>query len=142
MGTTFKTSLLVTAIFVGLSANSSSAQDVIDARIPFAFMVGSKEFSAGRYQFTTSEKVLTIRGRDNDAGMFTMTNPAGGRDPQGDDPVLVFNRYEKTYRLAEIWNSEDQGSSLVMRHHRKSPWSVASNKDRVLITPIGANDAK
>jgi hypothetical protein len=80
--------------------------------------------------------------RDNDAGMFAMTNPADGRDPRGDDPVLVFNRYEKTYQLTEIWNCENQGSSLVMRRHRKSEWPFASTRNRILITTIDANEAK
>jgi hypothetical protein len=142
MDTTLRTSLLAVALVGGLFVNSSSAQDVIDAKIPFSFVVGSEEFPAGQYQFTTSPSVLTIRGRDNDARMFAMANPAGGRDPHGDDPVLFFNRYEKTYQLTEIWNSENQGSSLVMRRHCKSEWPLASTKDRILITPMDANEAK
>jgi hypothetical protein len=62
MGTTLKTSSLAAARFVGLLANSASTQDVVEARIPFSFVVGSQEFPAGRYQFTNSHRVLTLRG--------------------------------------------------------------------------------
>jgi hypothetical protein len=141
MGTTLKTSLAVAAAFVGLFAGTSSAQDVLNANIPFSFVVGHEEYPAGRYRLTTGHPVLMIRGRDNDTGMVAMTDPAGGRDPKGDEPVLVFDRYEKTYRLTEIWNSETQGASLVTRHHHESEQPVASSTGRVLIT-ASANDAK
>jgi hypothetical protein len=142
MDTTLKTSLLAAALFVGSFANSSSAQDVINAKIPFSFVVGREEFPAGQYQFTTSQSVLTIRGRDNDAGMYAMVNPADGRDPHGTDPALVFHRYEKTYRLTDIWSSENQGSSLLMRRHRRSEWPLASTKDKIVISPTDANEPK
>src|SRR2546425_1793964 len=110
MRMTLTTSSLVAAIFIGVFARTSSAQDLIEAKIPFTFVVASKEFPAGRYRFTTSQTVLAIRGRDNDAAMYAITIPTGGHDPNGDEPVLVFNRYENTYRLREIWNSETRGS--------------------------------
>jgi len=139
MGT--KTSLLVAAIFIGLFAGAASAQDVVEAKIPFTFVVRGAEFPAGRYRFTTSQSVLAIRGQDNDASMFVITSPAAGADPNGDDPVLVFDRYEKTYALREIWNSEMRGSSLPTRRHRESAQPVASGTNRILITPNG-NETK
>jgi hypothetical protein len=134
MGTIFKTSSLAAALFIGLFAGASNAQDIVDANIPFSFIVGNEEFPAGRYQFTTSQAVLAIRGQDNNRSIFALTNPAGGRDPKGDDPVLVFNQYEKTYRLMEVWNSENQGASLVTHRDHKSAHQAASSRDTALIT--------
>ena len=111
MATNLKTSSLAAAVFIGLFTGSSDAQERLDAKVPFSFVVRNKEFPAGRYEFTTTQGVLAIRGQDNDKGMFVMANPAGGHDPNGDKPVLVFKRFEKTYRLAEVWNSENSGSS-------------------------------
>jgi len=66
--------------------------------------------------------------------MYAIAIPTGGHDPNGDEPVLVFNRYENRYRLREIWNSETRGSSLVTRSHRKSAEPARQITDRVLIT--------
>jgi len=141
MGTILRTSSLAAALFIGLFAGTSAAQDVVVAKIPFSFVVGSAEFPAGRYQFTTSQGVLAIRGQDNDRGMFAITNPADGRDPDGDEPVLVFRHYENTYRLTAIWNSETRGSSLLTHRDRRSAERVASGTEQVLITP-SSNEAK
>jgi hypothetical protein len=134
MGTIFKTSSFAAVAIIGLFAGASNAQDLVDATIPFSFVVGNEEFPSGRYQFTTSQALLEIRGRDNDRGMFALTNPAGGRGPKGDQPVLVFKQYEKTYRLTDIWNSENHGASLVTRRDHKSAHQVASSTDTVVIS--------
>jgi len=141
MGTIFKTSSLAAAVFIGLFAGAANAQDIVDAKIPFSFVVGHDEFPAGRYRFTMSQVLLTIRGQDNNRGMFALANPAAGRDPGGDEPVIVFKQYEKTYRLTDIWNSENDGASLVIDRDRRSAHQVASGTDTCLITAIkiGAN---
>jgi len=141
MSTILKTSSLAAVLFIGLFGGVSNAQDRVEAKIPFSFVIGTEEFPAGRYQFTTSQAVLAVRGQDNNRGMLALTNPAGGSDPNGDEPVLVFRQYEKTYRLTEIWNSENQGKSLVTHRDHKSTQQVASSTDTVLITAT-ANEAK
>ena len=137
MSRILKTSSLAAAVFIGLSAGASSAQDRVDAKIPFSFVVRSEQFPAGRYEFTTSQGLLAIRGRDNDRGMFVITNPADGRDPIGDEPVLVFSRYENTYRLTDIWNSETRGSSLLSHRDRRSANRATSNTDPIVISLAG-----
>jgi hypothetical protein len=141
MGTILKTSWLAAAVLVGLFAGPANAQDIVDAKIPFSFVVGNEELPAGRYQFTISQALLTIRGQDNERGIFALTNAAGGHDPNGDEPVLVFEQYEKTYRLTDIWNSENHGAALVMHRDPKSAHQVASSTDTVLIK-VTTNEAK
>ena len=141
MSTTLKTSSLAAAIFIGLVAGTSNAQEVIEAKIPFSFVVGRVELPAGRYRFTNDQSVLMISGKDNHAGMFVLTYRAAGRDPNGEDPVVVFDRHEKTYRLREIWDSETEGLSLVTRRHRDRAQPIASITSRVLISP-NANEAR
>ncbi|HKC55567.1 MAG TPA: hypothetical protein VKC35_05565 [Vicinamibacterales bacterium] len=142
MGTILKTSTLTAAVFIGLLVGVSNAQDILNARIPFSFVVGSEEFPAGRYEFRTSQAVLTIRGRDNGRGMFAITQPADGLDPKGDQPLLVFSHYENSYRLTNIWNSQTRGSSLVLRRARKSTNRVTSNTDQVVLITLTASAAK
>jgi hypothetical protein len=112
---TFKTSAALAAAFVGLFVGSASAQETVVAKIPFPFVVRGEEFSAGRYNVSNEGGILTIRGMDNGAGMFALTIPADGRDPAGDQPALVFTRYENEYRLSEIWESNAEGFALQGR---------------------------
>src|SRR6266496_3931431 len=111
----FKTSATLAAAFVGLFVGSASAQETLVAKIPFSFVVHGEDFPAGRYKVSDEGGVLTIRGLDNRAGMFAQTIRADGRDPAGDQPVLVFSRYENEYRLSEIWESSAEGFVLPER---------------------------
>ena len=49
---------------------------------------------------------------NNSAVAFVLTIPADGGDPAGNDPALVFMKYENTYRLSEIWESSGAGRAL------------------------------
>jgi hypothetical protein len=130
----WKTPAVLAAAFVGLFAGTSRAQEVIDAKVPFAFVVSGETFPAGEYEFSTSQPLLAIRGRDNGAGVFAMTTPAGGRDPHGEDPVLVFTKYDNTYRLSEIWESEREGQTLGPQRDREAGEPEASNAPTVVIS--------
>jgi hypothetical protein len=112
---TFKTSATLAAAFVGLFVGSASAQETLVAKIPFSFVVHGEDFPAGRYNVSDESGVLTIRGLDNGAGMFALTIRADGRDPAGDQPVLVFTHSENEYRLSEIWESSADGFALPER---------------------------
>jgi hypothetical protein len=93
-------------------AGSARAQEAVVAKVPFAFVVRGQEFPAGRYYLTNEEGLLTVRGLDSREGIFAMTTPAGGTDPIGDQPALVFVRYEKTYRLSQVWDSSSEGLAV------------------------------
>ena len=114
MGAIGKSSLFAVA-FLGMFAGSVHAQDMITARVPFPFLVGSEQFPAGHYDISNpggSQGVMSIRGTDNKAASFALTTSAGGSDPAGDHPVLVFKRYENGYRLSQIWESSTDGRQL------------------------------
>src|SRR5262249_49663546 len=88
----------------------------ITVKVPFPFMVGSESFAAGNYDIQPADlgsSVIAIRGMDkHPLSGFALTSLAGGTDPEGDQPVLVFKKWENTYRLAEIWQSRDVGAEL------------------------------
>jgi hypothetical protein len=99
------------------TAGTARAQDVIEAKVPFPFLVGGQSFPAGHYRIEregTSASVLLIRGdKGITASTFVSTLPAGGRDPVGDRPVLTFKRHENQYRLSEVWESGSEGQELM-----------------------------
>jgi hypothetical protein len=111
-----KKAAVFTVAFLGLFAGRARAQEMIVVKIPFSFVVGRETFPAGRYDITATddgERVLELRGTDHRSAGFMLTMPASGSDPAGDQPVLVFTKYEDTYRLSEIWESGDQGRVIA-----------------------------
>jgi hypothetical protein len=91
------------------------AQELITAKVPFSFVVGNQTFPAGVYELRapdSSAAVFTLQGTRNVDVSFVLTRQADGRAPIGNDPALVFVRYENTYRLWQIWQSGDLGHEL------------------------------
>jgi hypothetical protein len=115
MRTVSKSSMFA-VVLLTMFAASAHAQDIITVKVPFPFMVGSESFPAGHYDIQPADfgsSVISIRGLDkNPSSGFALTSLAGGTDPDGDQPVLVFKKWENTYRLAEIWQSKEEGREL------------------------------
>jgi hypothetical protein len=91
------------------------AQTTVVANIPFDFIVHGHELPAGTYEVRLSDTASGIALIDNLKGsisMFTITIPAGGNDPAGEQPALVFDHRENRYVLAQIWESRREGEIL------------------------------
>ena len=104
------------AVILGACVSAAHAQEIIIANVPFAFVVAGTTLPAGRYEVRSvdaGELALSIQGIDDvSARAFVMSNTADGDDPAGDQPSLVFTRYENHYRLAGIWESKTEGREL------------------------------
>ena len=97
------------AVFVGGAAQASPLQ----VKVPFAFSVHGQTLPAGLYRLDSTGPVLSIQGEGaNHAAMFVMGTPASGTDPNGEQPVVTFTRYENQYRLADVWNSRTDGWAM------------------------------
>lgn len=115
--------VLVAAALLAVGAVSAYAQETVVAKVPFPFAVRGQQFAAGRYNISSDEGVVTVRGIDNGGAAVAMTVLTGGRDPLGDQPALVFERYENEYRLAKIWPSSTEGLTVqdpTVVEHRAS----------------------
>jgi hypothetical protein len=100
------------------TAGAARAQDVLDVKVPFPFVVKGQTFPAGRYTIeraAANDSVLMIRGdHGNKAAAFVATRPADGkRSPRTDMPAVQFTRHENVYRLSSIWESPTDGLSLI-----------------------------
>ena len=97
--------------FAGLSGR-------VKADIPFDFMVGNKEFKAGRYtvdRLSTNNTAgtLIIRSADNNAAAnFNVNSVTGKGDPQAS---LVFRRYGNQYFLAQIFDGQSREGFGLMK---------------------------
>ena len=97
----------------------ASSFTVLEARVPFPFVVNGQNFPAGKYTVQrddTASSVVLIRGeKGNRAAEFVQTTPDGGHDPAGSQPSLSFTRHENEYRLSSIWESAHAGWDVVGR---------------------------
>ena len=109
-----KKSGLWAAAFLMFSAGAARA-DVIEVKVPFAFVVHGQTLPAGQYQVEREgSKVVLLRGeKGTKAAVFLMTMPATGKDPAGEKPALTFAPYEKQHRLTGVWESPTQGFAIV-----------------------------
>jgi hypothetical protein len=132
-----KTSAVLAAALLGMFVGSAHAEETVVAKVPFPFVLCGQEFTAGRYRISTEQGLLTLRGIDNRAGTFALTMSARARDPIGDQPALVFVRYENEYRLSEVWPSSEEGLALedpsVVQHRA----SAASDAPTVVVAANG-----
>ena len=110
---TMRTSAVLAAAFVGMFVGTARAEEKVEARVPFAFVVRGQEFPAGRYDISTREGILSVRGMDHGGGVFAMATAADGNDPIGDQPVLVFVRHENEYLLSQVWQSKTEGQAIL-----------------------------
>jgi len=109
----------------------------VSADVPFNFVVGNKEFKAGKYSVGrlpsgSAFDTLIIRSVDgNEAANFNTNNIYGKGEPQA---KLVFHRYGNQYFLAQVFDGDsEQGSALL-----KSKAEREAAKKRDIITQNAA----
>ena len=118
----FKNSSMVLAgaflLVAGATAHAEMT-NVVEVKVPFSFVVRGKTFPAGQYMVERDgTSVLLIRGeRGNHNFTLAPVTPAGGQDPAGNTPALLFKLDDEThqYHLSSVWDSGDEGWSLAGR---------------------------
>jgi hypothetical protein len=119
MRSLFGKSMLIAGAAVLLSAGAARADtfDTVKVKVPFAFMVHGQTLPAGEYRIGRLEldpSVLFIENTKNvNEATFVTTMPASGHDPQKDRPVVTFARHENQYVLKNIWESQDEGQTVI-----------------------------
>lgn len=97
--------------FAGLSGR-------VSADIPFNFMVGNKEFKAGKYNVgrlpggRTADTLIIRNEDDNEAANFNVNNVYGKGEPKA---RLVFHRYGNQYFLAQIFDAENREGHALLK---------------------------
>jgi hypothetical protein len=102
----FKAAGIVIAVIAiaGASARVASADELVDAKVPFAFVVNGVRMPAGSYvvrQMEVGSGVLAIVSADGRQFVFTSTIPADA-DRSTSDPKLVFQKFEGQFFLSRI----------------------------------------
>lgn len=107
-------SAMVGAVLL-IASGTARASELVVVNVPFPFLVNNEMFPAGHYTIEDDDvagpSVLFIRGMHTPEAAFVLTRAASGHGPK--KPALQFERHDDHYRLASVWESPDQGQSLV-----------------------------
>src|SRR6266404_3151675 len=112
-----KTQILHTLSAFCLSAMLGSvclnAQNIMTAKIPFDFTVGTKSFTAGEYivRSESARPVLALESADHKSAIMALTQDVHTRTPLSKGK-LVFNRYGDQYFLSQVWRPGATGRQL------------------------------
>jgi hypothetical protein len=125
-------------VFTALVPAQSRAQQVTQAKIPFAFQVENTKMPAGEYQIRralpSSKAVLQIRRTDSAAAMFVLTNSA---DTRSNDAELIFHCYGNECFLSEIRTGRGQALKLgLSRGEKEVSHANGENELAVLSLPL------
>jgi hypothetical protein len=125
-------------VFTALVPVQSHAQQVTQAKIPFAFQVENTKMPAGEYQIRralpSSKAVLQIRRTDSSAAMFVLTDPM---DTRSNDAELIFHCYSNECFLSEIRIGQGQGMKLaVSRGEKELSRANGENELAVVSLPL------
>jgi len=118
MRSIIRKSVMLAGVFLVAAGGSANAavSNVVEARVPFPFVVNGQAFPAGKYMVARDASVVMIRGESGTpAAAIALTVPASGQDPAGTVPALTFRRYENQWRLSTIWESRSQGENVIGR---------------------------
>ena len=113
--------LLVAAVLLCAGGTAQAYPlTVLEANVPFAFVVNGQTLPAGKYRIERDElspSVVVIRGEQlGHATALVGTMPDGGPDPAGSRPALTFKRDGDQYRLASVWEAPQEGWDVIVRH--------------------------
>jgi hypothetical protein len=120
--------LIVTASIIGVAGLSGR----VSANIPFDFMVGGKEFKAGKYSVdrlfaSNTSDTLIIRSVDNSEAANFNVNRVSGKG--GSHARLVFRRYGNQYFLGQIFDGQNSEGFGLLKS--KAEREVAKKRDTI-----------
>jgi hypothetical protein len=120
--------LIIPMSIIGFAGLSGS----VSANIPFDFLVGGKEFKAGRYSVSrllasSSSDTLIIRSADNsEAANFNVNIVSGKGESQA---RLIFRRYGNQYFLAQVFDGQSREGFGLLKS--KAEREAAKKRDTI-----------
>jgi hypothetical protein len=127
-------------VFTALAPAQSHAQQITQAKVPFAFQVGNTMMPAGEYQIQRAlpevKTLQLIRRTDSSASTFVRTNVVESRDKNAESK-LIFHCYSNECFLSEIWVGSGQGLKLEQsRREKEVSRAKAENELAVVSLPL------
>lgn len=112
---------LIFAMFVLLTAGIGSAQDGIKVAVPFDFVVGTQNFSAGDYTLRSFSHNAELLQTPNGQTLTIINLPIAVESREARITAkLVFHYCAGTYFLSQIWDAGNPSG----RQMQKSPMEI------------------
>ena len=115
MGSIAKKAMVIgTLCLASASGSAYAGSRVLETRIPFPFVVGSRTLPAGQYSIEREDMsgALIIRGEHGlNASAILNTRPVSSA-PAGSPPALEFKHVENQYRLSNVWTGDGLDRSV------------------------------
>jgi hypothetical protein len=112
----FRTSLFAAVLAAATLSPAIHAQSTgvrAEARIPFAFEVGSAHFEAGSYSISNlAETILSVRGGSHAAMAIARRESSLNLAKSS---KAVFRKYGDNYFLAEVWSQGEVDHVIVVK---------------------------
>jgi hypothetical protein len=126
---------LLTLLGLGLlfATASAYAQTMLQANVPFNFIVAGKTLPAGEYtvhSLGTIQRVLLIRG--SDMSQMVVVNSCASAKPS-DTAKLVFHRYGDRYFLSQIWTAGNSSGAELPPSTRESEIAMDLPRQNVVL---------
>jgi len=105
--------VLIATAFAGVPVTAETSSTNVN--IPFNFQVGSTILPAGDYAVAmVTDKAIVLQHKGGEAVAVALTNEVNGKSTET-RPHFVFNRYGKSYSLAEAWlHNTDSGRAMMV----------------------------
>jgi hypothetical protein len=118
---------LITAGSVGAAR---ADEQLVTAKVPFAFVAGETHLPAGDYivkSISDDPAVLSIESKDGRLGVLTLTIPAWSDETTGKSE-LVFEKMDNQYFLSRIVRGDGDAREIVLtpakKEHAAAPAAV------------------
>ncbi len=109
--------LVVAVVFTALAGTAHAGErTIMKVDVPFPFLAGHEVMPSGSYNLLAEDgtSLIWVQGAESHPHVaIVFTSTAGGTDPSGDQPTLVFTRYEGQLRLKQIWLSDEEGLDVA-----------------------------
>ena len=106
--------LAAAAIVVG-SASAAQAEERVDVKVPFAFIVNGEQLPAGTYdvmEMSDGPNVLIIRSADGRNAVSMLTIPSSSSNEES-DPKLLFEMIDNQHVLVGIDYGDGESRQLA-----------------------------
>ena len=117
MKTMMRYAIPVTAILLGAGARAQAGTPLMDAVVPFPFVVNGHTMPAGKYTVERDDvasSVLVLRGDGkHHPEVFIPTIQEETRPTARRQPTLTFERQGDHYRLAQVRDDESEQWDLT-----------------------------
>jgi hypothetical protein len=93
---------VLTTLLAAFACSSLEAQTILEAKIPFAFNVGSTAMPAGEYRINYSQHVMTMQSKLGSRSVVVLVLPRD-RSTEKKAGVLEFRGYGSARYFSAIW---------------------------------------